>query len=236
MKTVRLLLTLAATSLASLCSAQVITNTSSHSGYIGSAINFGSGGSLFQTFSNVSAVTSMTFNFFTTSTTTGDTFSATFGEWNGSSLVGGTTVNFANFTVPASGTWSNQSVGSFTGPTFEQVLDLTALTGTSIHSTYGYLTDSSKTYALVLTNLGTGTTVGLGLNTTNPFSFGGSNFGTSDWVFSQMAVYEGNQQLVPVPEPSTYAAAAGAVFVTGLVFARTRQRRRLAPTAPIAAA
>lgn len=223
-----LLLVLAASAFASLGSAQVITNTSSHSGYIGSSINFGSGGTLYQTFTNVSAVQSMTFNFFTTSSTTGDSFSATFGEWNGSTLVGGTTVSFTNFTVPASGTWTNQTVGTFNGPTYQQLLDLTTLTNPNVNGTFGYLTDSSKTYAMVLTNLGSGSTVGLGLNTSNPFSFGGSNFGPADWVFSQMAVYEGNQTLVPIPETSTVAAIAGAVLVAGLVIVRTRQRRLLA--------
>jgi hypothetical protein len=212
-----------------------MTNIDSYAGFQGSLAQFATSGSLasrYQTFSNVSAVTSMTLNFFTSSTTTGSTFSATFGQWNGSAFVGPTST-FANFVVPGSNAWPNQTIDQFSGPTFQKTLDLTSLVGAN--ATYGYLTDYTKTYAMVLTNIGGGTGISLGVNETNPFSFGqASNGSSNDYVFAQMVVYEGNQPLVATPEASTVASIVGAALVAGLVFLRMRQRR-LAPV-PVAVA
>lgn len=213
---------------------------STHAGYNNSTNAFADfGGSLHQTFTNVSAVHSMTFNFFTSSGTAGSTFSATFGEWTGTSFQAGTTVSFANFTVPASGAWgAPQSIGNFNGISFTQSFNFTSLASPLVNAHYGYVTDFTKTYAMLLTDQNGSTTLSLGVNNSNfgnPFAYGTTNTLSGDYVFSQISVLPGNQELVPVPEPSTYAAAVGALFVTGLVFARTRQRRRLAPTAPLAA-
>lgn len=213
---------------------------STHAGYNNSTNAFADfGGSLYQTFTNVSAVHSMTFNFFTSSGTVGSTFSATFGEWTGSAFQAGTTVTFSNFTVSPSTSWgAPQSIGNFNGISFTQSFNFTSLASPLIDSHYGYVTDSTKTYAMLLTDQGGSTTLSLGVNNSNsgnPFAYGTTNTGSGDYVFSQIRVLPGDQPLVPVPEPSTYAAVAGSVFVAGLVFLRTRQRRQIVP-APAAAA
>lgn len=230
MKTSRLFLAFAATCLALASAARAqLQSFSTHTNYNNSTNAFADfSGTLYQTFTNVSAVHSMTFNFFTSSSTSGSTFSATFGEWNGSSFVSGTTVSFSNFSVTASGTWgAPQSIGNFNGISFTQSFDFTLLGGSQIHPTYGYVTDASKTYAMVLTDQGGSTSISLGVNNFgggSTFPFGATNTGSGDYVFSQISVVPG---LVVIPEASTVAAIAGAVLVAGLVIVRTRQRRQL---------
>jgi hypothetical protein len=257
----KLLFAFAATCLAFVSSsrAQVLTNTDTYAGYNSSAITFGSfGGSLYQTFSNVSAVQSMTFNFFTTSSpAAASTFTATFGQWNGSSFVGGTTVSFGTINVPtttdntpilgpsaaqvnASGWTNNGPIGNFNGFSVQRMFDFTSLIDPLVSPTYGYTTSSSNTYAMMITQTSGPNTLALGANFTNPLQTSGvgfdgtTNLGTTDWVFSQMAVYAGNQNLTAVPESSTVAAIAGVVLVAGLVTMRMRQRRQLAAV-PVAA-
>ncbi len=228
----RLLFALAATCLAFATSASAQLQTfNTYAGFSGSTITFGTNGSLYQTFSNVSAVQTMTFNFFTTSSNTGTTFTATFGQWNGSSFVGGTTISLPGFTTTDSTTWGTQTIGSFTGKTYQVALDLSSVSSLLTNPTYGYTTNSANTYAMLLTDTsGGGASIGLGLNTTDPintgsFGFsGGTVFGTSDWVFSSLSVVPGNVALVP--ESSTVAGIAGAVLVAGLVVLRLRQRRQ----------
>lgn len=234
MKTSRLFLAFAATCLALISAARAqLQSFSTHTNYNNSTNAFADfSGTLYQTFTNVSAVHSMTFNFFTSSSTSGSTFTATFGEWNGSSFVGGTTVSFGSFNVTASSNWgSSQSIGNFNGISFTQGFDFTTLSGPLIDPTYGYLTDYTKTYAMVLVDQNGSTSISLGVNNFNggsTFPFGATNTGSGDYVFSQISVAPGNQNLTPVPEASTVAAIAGAVLVAGLVIVRTRQRRQLA--------
>lgn len=227
-----LCLTLVAAVLAPSLRAQLQTYDTRPS-YTGSVFTFGSGSSLGETFSNVSAVKSMTYNFFAgaSNNTVDTTLTAVFGQWNGSSLVGGTTVSFGTITIPAatSGQWSAtlaNNGGSYAN--FSYSFDLTTLTSGLINSTYGYLTNPNNTYALMLTNTsGSATGLGLGLTNTDAFSYGATNLGFNDWSFAQIVVAPGNQSLVPVPESSTIAAIIGAVFVAGLVVFRLRQRREI---------
>lgn len=234
MKTTRLFFAFAATCLALSSAARAqLQSFSTHANYNNSTNAFADfSGTLYQTFTNVSAVHSMTFNFFTSSSTSGSTFSATFGEWNGSSFEAGTTVSFSNFNVSASSSWgAPQSIGNFTGISFTQSFDFTTLAGPLIDPTYGYLTDFTKTYAMMLVDQNGSTSISLGVNNFgggSTFPFGATNTGSGDYVFSQISVAPGNQNLTPVPEASTVAAIAGGVLVAGLVIVRTRQRRQLA--------
>lgn len=215
--------------------------------YTGSTITFNAGGAplggdtLGQTFSNVSAVASMTYNFFTASSTAGDNLTAVFGQWNAGteSFIGGTTVSFGTINIPASNTWT-ETLGA--NATFEYEFDLLSLSETFpslIDATYGYLTSSSSTYALMLTNTGGPTNLALGQTNTNAFAYGQAYLGggeySRDWTFSQIVVAPGNQNIVPIPESSTVAALLGTAFVAGLVGFRVRQRRQLA-LVPVAAA
>ncbi|HSH95057.1 MAG TPA: hypothetical protein VK968_12980 [Roseimicrobium sp.] len=211
------------------------------SSYAGVVVPFGGGATSGQTFTNVSAVKAMTYNFFSNgSQLTNTTLSATFGEWTGSAFVGGTTVSFGSINVPATtvtgvGGWN--PLGSFS--TYEHTFDLATLIGSYpslINATYGYLTSSTSTYALMLTNAGGASNVGLGLIFGNPFAYGeASGISGSDWAFSQISVAPGNQELVPVPESSTVALISVGAMVFGLVGYRTYQRRRAA-AAPVVAA
>jgi hypothetical protein len=203
--------------------------------YAGSAITFGATSTMGETFTNVSAVKSMTYNFFNGSggNSADTSLSAVFGQWNGSSFVNGTTVSFGTISVPASnsGQWSAtlaNNGGSF--PNFAYTFDLTSLTSNLIDSTYGYLTNPNSTYALMLTNL-TGSVTGLALGLTNgdAFAYGTSSLGVNDWTFAQIVVAPGSQQLSPIPESSTVAGIVGAIFIAGLVVLRLRQRNELAP-------
>jgi hypothetical protein len=210
------------------------------SAYQGSTFTF-FGGTLGQTFSNVSAVKSMTYNFFSGSggTTSATNLQAVFGEWSGSAFVGGTTVSFGTINVPSSSSgWSTITNGFGTFNTYAYDFDLTSIGSPLVHSFFGYLTDSSKTYALMLTDLTGGANgLALGLTNSNAFAYGATNLGFNDWTFAQIVVAPGNQELVPVPESSTVAAIGSAVLVAGLVGFRLRQRRAAAqaPVAVVAA-
>lgn len=216
-----------ALALASVGRAQLQT-FETQSAYQGSTFTF-TGGTLGQTFFNVSAVKSMTYNFFSGSggATLATDLTATFGEWNGSGFVSGTTVSFGTITVPASSSgWTTLTNSFGTFNTYAYEFDLTTINSAFINDTFGYLTDSSKTYALMLTDTtGGSNNLALGLTNTNAFAFGATNFGFNDWTFAQIVVAPGNQQLVPVPESSTVAAVGSAALVAGLVGFRLRQRR-----------
>lgn len=247
MKNSTKLLTLAASFLAfsSASFAQLLTTVSTEADFSGSLLTFGAfnvaGSTRTQTFTNVSAVKSLTYDFFTTATAssvTARTFTATFGEWNGSALVGGTTFSIPNFTVPDATTWSTQTVGGFTGLTYQVTVDFSsALNDPKIwNPTYGYVTDSTKTYAMVIHNTGAATQMGLGFTDIDSYANGTATFNPGvDYVFSQITTVPGNQTLVPVPESSTVAAIAGSVLVAGLVTFRLRQRRQLALAPALAA-
>ncbi len=242
----KFLLLVAATSFAFVGSAVAQLQTyQTQTAYAGSVITFSAGATQGQIFTNVSAVKAMTYNFFSGSgSSTATTLTATFGQWdaNSSSFIGGTTVDFGTINVTASGGagWSTFTNGNGTYASYAQTFDLTTLIGSYpslINATYGYLTSSSVSYALMLTNTsGTNTGLGLGLTNNNAFAFGESDFSpTKDWVFSQIVVAPGNQQLVPVPESSTVASLAVGAMVFGLVGFRMNQRRRAAVTPVVAA-
>lgn len=241
-RTARLLTFFAATSLALVSSARAqLVTYETQTGYSGSALTFSSfGGVVGQTFTNVSAVASMTYNFFAGSgngnVSNATSLSAVFGEWNGSSFVGGTSVSFGTISVPAStdNSWTNNlSITNGAYRNFSYAFDLTTLSGPLINATYGYLTDSSKTYALILTDQTGSTNLALGGNFSGAFAYGAAYplGGATDMVFSQIVVAPGNQPLVPVPEASTVASLATAALVAGLVIFRQRQRRVVAPAA-----
>ncbi len=207
--------------------------------WAGSNFTFGTGSTMGQTFSNVYAVKSMTYNFFATGTAAATTLTATFGQWNGAGFIGGTTVSFGTINIPASnsGFWSplNTTYGLANNiNTFAYTLDLATLSSGLIDTTYGYLTNPGSTYALMLTNTtGSATNLGLGLTNTDAFPFGATNFGFNDWAFAQLVVAPTN----PVPESSTVASVATGLLVAGLVGYRVRQRRNSAgAVAPLAAA
>lgn len=246
MKTGSKLLPLLAVSfltLVSSVSAQIVTQTyETQTGYLGSVSTFGATGSS-QTrgeiFTDVSAVKALTYNFFAGSangnTSAATTLSATFGEWNTSNntFVGGTTVSFGTITVPASGTAGWVSTLSITGDTYANysyTFDFTTLSGALIDANYGYLTNASKSYALMLTNTtGIVTNLGLGLSNSDTFAYGYAKGASDyDYVFSQIVVVPGNQPLSPVPEASTMVSLAALVLVAGLIFLRLRQRRAAA--------
>ncbi|MBI5426291.1 MAG: hypothetical protein HZA32_19625 [Opitutae bacterium] len=202
--------------------------------YSGSVFTF-NGGTFGQTFTGVYSVQSMTYNFFAGAggSSAATNLSATFGQWNGSSFVGGTTVSFGTINIPASNSgWAplpnNTSPG---GPynTYAYTFDLTTLVSPMISATYGYNTSPGNTYALMLTDLTGGTNLGLGVTNIDAFAYGATNIGFNDWTFSQISVFT-----TPVPEASTVASLAALVLVAGLVALRLRQRRALQP-APIAA-
>ncbi len=206
--------------------------------YKGSAITF-FGETLGETFFNVSAVKSMTYNFFksTSGSSSATPISAIFGEWDASdpdapAFVAGTTVSFGTIIIPASTSGWTTITNSFgTYSTYAYQFDLATINSTLINSTFGYLTNSTRTYALMLTDQSSGNTgLALGLTNTNAFAYGsaGLDFPTRDWTFAQIVVAPGNQQLVPVPESSTVAAVGSAVLVAGLVGFRLRQRRAAA--------
>lgn len=214
-------------------------------GYGGSVGTFTSlGGSVGETFTNVSSVASLTYNFFAGAgngnTSTATQLSAVFGQWNGSSFVNGTTINFGTITVPASTDVSWNSHLSITGASFSNysyTFDLTSISSNLINSQYGYLTNSSSTYMLLLTDQTGNTNLGLGLNFSNPFAYGAAYplGGNTDYVFSQIVVAPGSQQLVPTPEASTIVSVLAIGFVVALVGFRLRQRRQLA-LVPVAVA
>lgn len=229
-------------------SAQLITYQT-QTDYSGSVSTFGTSGSSKtrgQIFTDVSAVKSMTYNFFAgsgfgnlASTTS---LSAVFGEWNTgtNSFVSGTEVSFGMIVIPASGSAGWSSTLALTGDAFanySHTFNLAGLSSSLVHSTYGYLTDSAKSYALMLTNVtGSFTNLGLGLSNDDLFGYGYAR-GQSDYdyVFSQIVVAPGSQTLVPIPETGTVVSLAALVLVAGLAVLRVRQRRLQAPVAVSAA-
>ncbi len=215
--------------------------------YGGSAVVLTSGSNMGQVFSSVYAVQQMTYNFFAgTGNVTGNTtMSVTFGEWNNSlgSFVSGTTVSFNSITINSPtndpGAWTtllpgNEAPYQNTSATF----DLRSISSPLIDSSIGYLTDPSKSYALVLKNTGATTGLSLGLTPANDFTYGygfpdGFGFTSKDWTFAQLVIATDPEQLTltPVPESSTVAAIAGATFLTGLVIKRRRQKAAAAAMA-----
>lgn len=214
--------------------------------YSGSTTTFSAGVTLGQTFTNVLAVHSMTYNFFlgTGGATSAVNLTAVFGQWDSASasFIGGTTVDFGTIPIPASEDWTETLNGVY--PTFEYNFDLTnpdllVEYPSLLDSVLGYETSASSVYALMLTNEGAATNLALGQsNSPNAFTFGQAYQGGGpgdyfrDWTFSQINVVP-----APVPEASTVAALLGAAFIAGLVGLRLRQRRQLTalPAAPAAA-
>ena len=203
--------------------------------YNGGVVPFNTSATMGQTFSNVSAVKSMTYNFFSGSGgVTGSTsLGAVFGEWNSStnSFITGTTVDFGTIVIPATG-WTSIAGNGGPGspfPTYEYSFDLSTIQSAFTHSTFGYLTNSTKTYAMMLTNQGATTGLGLGLTSSGSlFTYGVAFDGEDyyrDWTFAQIVVAPGNQTLVPIPESSTVATLGSAMLVAFLVNSRMRQRR-----------
>jgi len=225
--------------------AQLVTYET-QSAYDGSSITFtasGSNASRGQIFTDVSAVAKMTYNFFTgtSGNATATTLTATFGEWNTATntFVSGTTVSFGTITIPASnsGSWTTLTNANGTFITYEYAFDLTTLTSALVNSQYGYLTDSTKSYALMLSNT-TGVATGLALGLTNDdvFAYGSARgFSDYDWSFSQIVVAPGSQSLTPIPESGTVASIAVGVMVAGLVGFRMNQRRRVSAAPEVAA-
>lgn len=234
-----LVLALAFTGLTPLARAQLQTYDT-RPFYAGDVITFAAGASKGEVFTNVSAVKSLEYNFFAGSQGNNQStnLTAVFGEWNGSSIVAGTSVSFGTINIPAAsgGQWSStlaNNGGAF--PNFSYSFDLSSISSGLIDPTYGYLTDPTKSYIMLLTNT-SGTNTGLGLGEidssgTDAFAYGYEK-GTSDrdWTFAQIVVAPGNQNLgiTPIPESSTVAAIVGAVFIFGLIGLRLRQRQLVA--------
>lgn len=247
----KILVLLAASCLAfvSVSRAQPTTFTTQPA-YSGSAFTFGASTTLGQTFSNVYSVSSMTYNFFIGAggSTSSTNLTATFGQWNGSSFIAGTTVTFGTITIPPSSAWTASLTNSFnTYSTYQLTFDLTntgsnpiinstlaspVTSGVTLDSVYGYMTSPSSTYALLLTNTGGASNLALGLTNTDAFAYGSASpLNFNDWTFAQIAVQTSN----PVPESSTVAAILGATLVAGLVIFRLRQQRQLVPVSATAA-
>lgn len=217
--------------LASSAFGQLVTYET-QSTYQGSTFTFS--GPLGQTFTNVSAVASMTYNFFSGSgSSTATSLTATFGQWTGSAFVGGTTVDFGTINIPASGglgwtTLVNATPGS-PYSTYEYQFDLTSLSATypsMINENFGYLTSAANTYALMLSPV-SGSGLGLGFTNTDAFAYGATNVGFNDWSFAQIVIAPGDQ-IIAVPEAGTVASIVGGIFIAGLVGLRMRQRRQMA--------
>jgi len=231
-----LLTTLALATLVAVSARAQLQTYDTRPNYTGSVFTFDANGSLGQTFTNVSAVKSMTYDFFSGSggNVVDTQLTAVFGQWNGSSFVGGTTVSFGTITIPAanSGQWAStlaNGPANNTYANFAYQFDLSTLSSNLIDPTYGYLTNPNNTYALMLTNTGAADELALGLTNSNAFIYGAADgFGTKDWTFAQLVVAPGNQNLTAAPEPATVAAICGALLVGGLIVLRVRQRH-LAP-------
>jgi len=208
--------------------------------YVGNAITFDAdSGTTTQgeVFTNVLAIKSMTYNFFTgtSGNNIASTLTAVFGQWNGSGFVNGTTVDFGTITIPAatSGQWSStlandaHSGGAFLN--FAYTFDLSSISSSFTNATYGYLTNASNSYAMMLTLQDSNDTgVALGEISGNPFAYGYEEGTPSrDWTFAQLAVVpnDGDHSIAPAPEPATVAAMCAALLIGGLAFLRLRQRQ-----------
>lgn len=242
-------------------SAQIET-FQSQTGYAGNTETFASLQQKTQVFTDVIAITSLTYNFFAGSggggATTGTVLSAAFGEWNGTSIDTLSLIDLGTFAIGASGTgvspgagWTNvlsyqdefnESVttGAFLNASY--TFDFTQVLGMS--PDYGFFTDPSKTYALTLSYVSGDANLALGSNTNSTAFVNGyqypynpdifpAPFKNYDYVFSAMSIVPvGNTAIIP--ETSTVASILGALFVAGLAGHRVRQRRQLAPIAAAA--
>jgi hypothetical protein len=137
--------------------------------------------------------------------------------------------------VPASSEgWSpTLSITGQAKSNYAVTFDLRNVSSALIDQTYGYLTNATSTYALMITDLNGGTNLALGSNYANPFVYGAAYPFGGDFVFSQIIVAPGDQAIVPIPEASTVASMLGATFVAALVGFRLHQRRQFA-LAPVA--
>jgi hypothetical protein len=218
--------------------AQVQTSTvDTRPSYAGSAITFNSNGTLGEAFNNVSAIKSMTYDFFagTGGNTSSTQLSAVFGQWNpGTGFVSGTTVSFGTITIPPAngGAWAStltNGPANNTYANFAYTFDLTSLSSNLVDPTYGYLTNPNSTYALLLTNTGSADGLALGLTNVDAFSSGYAYptgfFDGSDWTFAQLVYVPGNVSLNSTPEPATVAAMCGLALVGALAILRRRQRQ-----------
>jgi len=213
---------------------QTVQPVDPSSGYSGSVLAFNGGSRATQgeVFTNVLAIDSMTYNFFTTGTSSAAQLSATFGQWNPiTHTFVGTTLNLGTINVPASTSWAPLVIGINTYNTFTASFDITTANSGL------YTTNPSLDYALMLTQITPGNlNFGVGLtNAESDFAYGFGSFGTgvpagADFTFAQIVVTPNPT----IPEPSTVASILAGVLVAGLVGFRLRQRRQLA-LAPIAA-
>ncbi|MFA5265478.1 MAG: hypothetical protein WC378_16795 [Opitutaceae bacterium] len=193
----------------------------------GSAITFDSGITMGETFNNILAVSSITYTFVTASTpSAAGTLSAAFGQWkvdpehpNGAFV--GTPFDFGIISIPSSSSWTDSVTrGSTVYPIYNAVFSFGSF----------YLTDPTKTYALMLTNTGADSSFALGLNNSNPFTYGQSydgdgGYSNKDYAFSQIVLVPNDGHVVPVPEASTTAAFAGCGLVGILAALRRRQKQ-----------
>lgn len=224
----------------SLAHAQLVTyqTVSDYSG--SSQYSLPAGKKAGQTFSNILAISSLTYNFFNSGSSSATSLTATFAKWNG-------TGGFTGFTQ-ASRYTTIQDFGTFTVPAFTGVNQNGWTSLTNTHGTYNtfqqtfnfgslYLTDPDSIYALLLSNESASTTsIGIGFSA-DSFEFGDAAVGlgslTQDYTFAQIVVIPNDGEhsipITPVPETSTVVLLSCAALVGLLVAVRLRQRRQLAP-------
>lgn len=218
---------------------ETVSNYSGTSNY-----SLTSGGRAGQTFSNIYAIQSLTYNFFG-APGVDTTLSATFAQWNGAGGFAGafnannyTTIhNFGTFTVnqfvsPNSNGWTQITNTNGTFNTFAVTFDFTNLAADSETETAFFETNPSTVYALILHNA-TGSTTPFGLGFANDtFAFGEAGIGlgsfSQDYTFSQISVATN-----AIPESSTIASLIAVGLVAGLVTFRIRQRRQPLPAAAV---
>jgi hypothetical protein len=234
-----LFLAAASAALSGLAHAQI--STSSTTQYFGnSTIQINGSATVGEVFTSINAISSFTYNFFSAGSASAS-LSAQFAVYNGSgdpnqlsnwtTLVNFNSINIPGFTSPNAGGWSTLTNGNGSYNTYAQTFNFGGF----------YETDSSLSYALLLTN-NSASTAGVSLgwnfdNTNTLFGNGSASVGfgpNADYTFSNI-VYVKAGDVVPTPEAGTMASIAGAALVAGLVGFRLRQRRQLA-LAPVAAA
>lgn len=237
------ILFLAAVGLASTVSSQAQVSTlSTTDNFSGGTIPIGPNGVYGQTFTNIEAISSFTYNFFSAGNSNATKLSAQWAVYNGSgsmsSLANWTTIQtFPEINIPAfvsanTNGWTQFSNGHG-GPYNTYTVEM------NFSGPGGWLiTDPSLTYALLLTEQN-GITAGatLGWDSMNEFTYGDASVGFSsafDYTFSNIVYVKGGE-IVPIPETSTVASLSAAALVAALVVFRIRQRRQLA-LAPAAAA
>ena len=243
-------------------SAQIET-FQSQTGYAGNAETFASLSTKTQVFTDVQAITSLTYNFFAGTggggVTTGTVLSAAFGEWNGTAINPLTLVNLGTFSIGASGSGSTLGPGWTNQLSYQDATNQTVTTGAFLNTsytfdftllndmnpTYGFVADPLVSYALTLTYVSGDANLALGANTNSTSFLNGyqypfnpsvfpAPFQNYDYVFSAISVVPGSNAPI-IPETSTVVSLLGALFVTALVGHRIRQRRQLVPVAGIAA-